>query len=208
MTLEDELDWADFQVRSDTAVRRRRTRLARGRNPVAERGAARRRAIGAVLARGHCARCAPGFPLDRAAALVAGLAQGTPAAAAAGPDELGRGGSRPAPLHPSALSVVKASRPKPSKSCLRVRWMVALSATTSRRSRGTVGSMRLSSMHSVSSLGHSRPRGQFRDDEAEIGADIVHGLEIWESHIDPLPGFDSTCHNVADFADREVRLSV
>jgi hypothetical protein len=41
-----------------------------------------------------------GLPVDRAAALVAGMVQGAPAAAAAGPDELGRGRLRPAPLHP------------------------------------------------------------------------------------------------------------
>src|SRR5437016_7551186 len=40
------------------------------------------------------------FPLDRAAALVAGMVQGAPAPAAASPDQLGRGRLRPAPLHP------------------------------------------------------------------------------------------------------------
>src|SRR5262249_29954804 len=40
------------------------------------------------------------FPLDRAAALVDRMVQGAPAAAAAGPDGLGRGRLRPAPLHP------------------------------------------------------------------------------------------------------------
>jgi hypothetical protein len=43
---------------------------------------------------------AAGFPLDRIAALVAGMVQGAPAAAAAGPDQLGRRRLRPAPLHP------------------------------------------------------------------------------------------------------------
>jgi SRSO17 transposase len=50
--------------------------------------------------RGRCARCAPGFPLDRAAALVAGMVQYAPAATTASADQLGRGRLRPAPLHP------------------------------------------------------------------------------------------------------------
>ena len=40
------------------------------------------------------------FPLDRAAALVAGMVQSAPAPTAASPDQLGRGRLRPAPLHP------------------------------------------------------------------------------------------------------------
>src|SRR5260370_1246794 len=39
-------------------------------------------------------------PLDHAAALVDRMVQGAPATAAASPDRLGRGGLRPAPLHP------------------------------------------------------------------------------------------------------------
>src|SRR5204862_1216019 len=66
-----------------------------------ERGAARRRcATGTVLAAGAARGARLAFPLDRAAALVAGMVQGAPAAAAAGPDQLGRGRLRPAPLHP------------------------------------------------------------------------------------------------------------
>jgi hypothetical protein len=122
--VKDELGWADFQVRSDIAIRRHQVlvncafsfcwaawfhehpalhqpaapRPGPGRG---ERGAARRRAApGAVLAAG--AACGPrlAFPLDRAAALVGRMVQGAPAPAAASPDQLGRGRLRPAPLHP------------------------------------------------------------------------------------------------------------
>ena len=122
--VKDELGWADFQVRSDTAIRRHQAlvncafcfcwaawfadhppqhdaaapRPGPGRG---ERGAARRRtAAGAVLAPGAARGTRLAFPLDRAAALVAGMVQGAPAAAAASPDQLGRGRLRPAPLHP------------------------------------------------------------------------------------------------------------
>ena len=122
--VKDELGWADFQVRSDAAIRRHQAlvncafsfcwaawfadhppqhdaaapRPEPGRG---ERGAARRRtAAGAVLAAGAARGTRLAFPLDRAAALVAGMVQGAPAAAAASPDQLGRGRLRPAPLHP------------------------------------------------------------------------------------------------------------
>src|SRR6266498_314672 len=67
-----------------------------------ERGRRRRRttAAGAVLAAGAARDPRLAFPLDRAAALVAGMVQGAPAPAAASPDQLGRGRLRPAPLHP------------------------------------------------------------------------------------------------------------
>src|SRR6266550_4001143 len=123
--VKDELGWADFQVRSDTAIRRhqvlvncafsfcwvawfqrdpapRRTaappRPAPGRG---ERGAASRlTAAGTALAAGAARDTRLAHPLDRAAALVAGMVQGAPAAAAASPDDLGRGRLRPAPLPP------------------------------------------------------------------------------------------------------------
>ena len=122
--VKDELGWADFQVRSDIAIRRHQVlvncafsfcwdawfadhppqhdpaapRPGPGRG---ERGAARRRtAAGAVLAAGAARGTRLAFPLDRAAALVAGMVQGAPAPAAASPDQLGRGRLRPAPLHP------------------------------------------------------------------------------------------------------------
>src|SRR5262249_19090207 len=66
-----------------------------------ERGLPRRSAIpGAVLAAGAARGPRLAFPLDHAAALVAGMVDRAPAAAAAGPDQLGRGRLRPAPLHP------------------------------------------------------------------------------------------------------------
>jgi hypothetical protein len=120
--VKDELGWADFQVRSDVAIRRHQVLVncafcfcwdawfqdhaapphsaapqpASGRG---ERGAAPR-PTSAVLAAGITRDTRLAFPLDRAAALVAGMVQGAPAAAAPGPDELTRGRPRPAPLHP------------------------------------------------------------------------------------------------------------
>jgi hypothetical protein len=122
--VKDELGWADFQVRSDAAIRRhqalvncafsfcwatwfhdhpapRRTAAPRPEPGRGERGAARRRtAASTVLAAGAPRRPRLAFPLDRAAALVAGMVQSAPAAAAASPDQLRRGRLRPAPLHP------------------------------------------------------------------------------------------------------------
>jgi hypothetical protein len=122
--VKDELGWADFQVRSDIAIRRHQALVncafcfcwaawfanhppqhdgeasppEPGRG---ERGAASRRAgASAVVAAGtsHGPRLA--FPLDRVAALVAGMVDSAPAAAAASSDQLGRGRLRPAPLPP------------------------------------------------------------------------------------------------------------
>jgi hypothetical protein len=122
--VKDELGWADFQVRSDVAIRRHQAlvncafcfcwatwfadhppqhdsaapRPEPGRG---ERGHPRRRpAAGAVMAPGTARGARLAFPLDRTAALVAGMVEGAPAAAAASPDQLGRGRLRPAPLHP------------------------------------------------------------------------------------------------------------
>jgi hypothetical protein len=53
-----------------------------------------------VLAAGAGRGTRLAFPVDRAAALVAHVVQGATAPAAAGPDQLGRGRLRPAPLHP------------------------------------------------------------------------------------------------------------
>jgi hypothetical protein len=120
--VKDELGWADFQVRSGTAIRRHQAlvncafcfcwdawfadqpphhdvtapRPDPGRG---ERGATRRPAAGTVLAPGAARGASLAFPLDHAAALVDGMVQGAPAAAAS-PDRLGRGRPRPAPLHP------------------------------------------------------------------------------------------------------------
>jgi DDE superfamily endonuclease len=122
--VKDELGWADFQVRSDIAIRRHQTLVNCAfsfcwdawfadtppqRDPAAprpepdcgERGAARRLTpAGAVLAAGAARDTRLAHPVDHAAALVAGMVESAPAAAAASPDELGRGRLRPAPLHP------------------------------------------------------------------------------------------------------------
>jgi DDE superfamily endonuclease len=122
--VKDQLGWADFQVRSDIAIRRHQALVncafsfcwaawfadhppqhgpaapqpAPGRG---ERGAARRlTAASAVLAAGAARDTRLAFPLDRAAALVASMVEGAPAAAAPSPDQLGRGRPRPAPLSP------------------------------------------------------------------------------------------------------------
>jgi hypothetical protein len=118
--VKDELGWADFQVRSDVAIRRHQVLvncafsfcwaawfadLPRNTAPQPgpgrrKKGAKHRRATGAVLAAGAARGARLAFPLDRAAALVAGMVQGAPAATAASPHRFGRGRLRPAPLHP------------------------------------------------------------------------------------------------------------
>src|SRR5213080_1825701 len=120
--VKDELGWADFQVRSDTAIRRHQVlvncafsfcwdawfhdhptppgpvtpRTAPGRG---ERGRTRR-ATAAILAPGITRDTRLAFPLDRTATLVAGMVQGAPAATAASPADIPHGRLRPAPLHP------------------------------------------------------------------------------------------------------------
>ena len=116
---------ADFQVRSDIAIRRHqalvccafcfcwaawlaghppRDDAAPQQDPGGgERGArirTRRTAPAAVLAQGDPGRASLAGPVDRAAALVDRMVERAPAPAAAGPDQLGRGRPRPAPLHP------------------------------------------------------------------------------------------------------------
>ena len=122
--VKDELGWADFQVRSDIAIRRHQALVNAAfsfcwdawfadhppqQDPAppqpeagrGERGAARRLTPpGAVLAAGAARDTRLAHPLDRAAALVAGMVESAPAAAAASLDELGRGRPRPAPIHP------------------------------------------------------------------------------------------------------------
>jgi hypothetical protein len=121
--VKDELGWADFQVRSDIAIRRHQVLVncafsfcwaawfadhppqhdyaAPQPEPGGgERGAARRTGSAAVLAPGDPGGTRLAFPLDRIAALVDRMVQGAPAPAAASPDQLGRGRLRPAPLHP------------------------------------------------------------------------------------------------------------
>jgi DDE superfamily endonuclease len=122
--VKDELGWADFQVRSDAAIRRHQalvncafcfcwdawfhdqpaphaTAAPRPEPGRGERGAARRHtAAGTALAPDAARDTRLAFPLDRAAALVAGMVQGAPAPAAASPHELRCGRLRPAPLSP------------------------------------------------------------------------------------------------------------
>ena len=100
--VKDELGWADFQVRSDTAIRRhqvlvncafsfcwaawsgdhpapRQTAAPRPEPGRGERGAARRRAAaGAVVAAGAARGPRLAFRLDRAAALVGRMVHGAP----------------------------------------------------------------------------------------------------------------------------------
>ena len=121
--VKDELGWADFQVRSDVAIRRHQALVncafsfcwdAWFADPVTspappvpdagdgERGSRARRAAAAVavLAPGDPGRPRLAYPVDRAAALVDRMVERAPATAAASPDELTRGRPRPAPLHP------------------------------------------------------------------------------------------------------------
>ena len=97
--VKDELGWADFQVRSDTAIRRHQALVncafcfcwaasltdtlppARGCGTAAKPGRGERGHRGraaAVLAPGHPGRARLAFPVDRAATLVASMVQGDP----------------------------------------------------------------------------------------------------------------------------------
>jgi hypothetical protein len=117
--VKDELGWADFQVRSDIAIRRHQVLVTcafsfcwaawfahpppAAMPPVpgasgGERGARTRRP--AVLAPGDPGRARLAGTLDHAAALVGRLVEGAPAPAAASPDQLGHRRLRPAPLPP------------------------------------------------------------------------------------------------------------
>jgi len=110
--VKDELGWADFQVRSDIAIRRHQVLVncafsfcwdtwfahppPPARPPAAgagdgARGAQSRQAVpAAVLAPGAAGRARLAGPVDHAATLVDCMVQGTPAPATAGPDQLGR----------------------------------------------------------------------------------------------------------------------
>src|SRR6266568_1741591 len=121
--VKDELGWADFQVRSDIAIRRHQALVncafsfcwnAWFADPVppatppashasgGERGSQARHATPAttVLAPGITRDTRLAHPVDRAAALVDRMVEGAPAPAAASPAQLTRGRLRPAPLHP------------------------------------------------------------------------------------------------------------
>ena len=122
--VKDELGWADFQVRSDIAIRRHQALVncafsfcwaawfadttAPG-EPAAprpepgrgERGATSRLTpASTVLAPGPARSPRLAHPLDRPAALVGRMVERAPAPAVRSPAELGRGRPRPAPLHP------------------------------------------------------------------------------------------------------------
>jgi hypothetical protein len=119
--VKDELGWADFQVRSDIAIRRHQalvncafcfcwaawfadhpphhTAAPRPQPGRGERGLPRG-LTATVLAASAARDPRLAFPLDRATALVAGMVEGAPATPAASPDRLGSGRLRPAPLHP------------------------------------------------------------------------------------------------------------
>ena len=90
-----------------TIIRHRTSLRHRDQNPAAERGGRpppspgqRRPPASAVVAAGAARDTRLAFPLDRAATLVVGMVHSAPAPAAAGPDQLGGGRLRPAPLHP------------------------------------------------------------------------------------------------------------
>jgi len=122
--VKDELGWADFQVRSDTAIRRHQALVncafsfcwaawfhdhPAPHEPAAPRPGPRRGERGAtgghlpvsaIVAAGTARDTRLAFPLDRAAALVASMVHSAPATAAPSLNDLGRGRLRPAPLHP------------------------------------------------------------------------------------------------------------
>jgi hypothetical protein len=121
--VKDELGWADFQVRSDVAIRRHQALVncafsfcwdtwfadqpphkAKPSRPASVRGERGARpaltAASTVLAAGAARDTRLALPLDRAAALVAGMVEGAPATTAPSPDQLGSSRLRPAPLHP------------------------------------------------------------------------------------------------------------
>ena len=123
--IKDELGWADFQVRSDLAIRRHQVLVncafsfcwaawfahlapqdTTPPNPGADGGeriARGRRAIPATMLApgGPGGPCLAG-PIDHAAALVGRLVQRAPAAAS--PDQLARSRTTPAPLHSELTS--------------------------------------------------------------------------------------------------------
>ena len=121
--VKDELGWADFQVRSDLAIRRHQVLVncafsfcwaawfahpaPQDATPPAPAGQRRREgartrraACAAVLAPGDPGRARLAGPVDHAAALVGRMVERAPAPAAASAHQLGRGRLRPAPLHP------------------------------------------------------------------------------------------------------------
>jgi hypothetical protein len=122
--VKDELGWADFQVRSDAAIRRHQVLVNCAfsfcwdawfhehpgpHQPAAlqpgpsrrERGLQKRQANpAALLAPGDPGRARLAGTVDHAAALVGSMVERAPAPAAASPDGIPRGRPRSAPLHP------------------------------------------------------------------------------------------------------------
>ena len=119
--VKDQLGWADFQVRSDTAIRRHQILVncafcfcwdawfadhPHQQEPAAPRPGASRGERGARTSHGTPGAVLPpghprlAFPLDRAATLLAGMVERAPAPAVTSPDQLGRRGPRTAPLPP------------------------------------------------------------------------------------------------------------
>jgi hypothetical protein len=124
--VKDELGWADFQVRSDVAIRRHQTLVncafsfcweawaagppprSPARQPQRAAAASRQergvQATGstpaAVLAEGDPRRPQLANPSDRAATLVAGMVQGAPADRTPSPAHRGHRRTSPQPLHP------------------------------------------------------------------------------------------------------------
>lgn len=125
--VKDELGWADFQVRSDIAIRRHQTLVTcafsfcwdtwftdppsqrptassepAGQQARRERGRRTPRpARTALLAEGDPRRPRLADPLDRVATLVAGMVQRAPARRTSGPDQRGRHGAPAGPLPPA-----------------------------------------------------------------------------------------------------------
>jgi hypothetical protein len=121
--VKDELGWADFQVRSDTAIRRHQTLVncafsfcwdtwfdqpppptapTTAEAVAGERGSRNRPpALTAVLAEGDPRRPGLAGPMDRATTLVASLVARAPATGPPSPDQRGRRRPRTEPLPPA-----------------------------------------------------------------------------------------------------------
>ncbi len=97
--VKDELGWADFQVRSDIAIRRHQV-LVNCAFSFCWAAWFAHPPPAAVLAPGDPGRARLAGTLDHAAALVGRLVEGASAPAAASPDQLGHRRLRPAPLPP------------------------------------------------------------------------------------------------------------
>jgi len=144
--VKDELGWADFQVRSDIAIRRHQTLVncafcfcwdawfadQPGSPPPAapqpgpcrgERGLPRRRpAAGAIVATGAARGPRLAHPVDHAAALVDRLVERAPAPADASPDQLSHGRPRPEPLPATLIQRTTVNGSPLNQGCSEVVW--------------------------------------------------------------------------------------